>query len=100
MAKGCTKPGGLKGYFAGLLNPILLLSLAMQRESIVSFGIENVNTTVEQALRQQLFFQNRAAVGRWGSVALRASHALGFRAATHVIALVAADCGHSAATAA
>ena len=55
MAKGCTELGGLKGYFGGLPNPILLLSLAMLRESITSSDIENVNTTVEQALQQQLF---------------------------------------------
>mgnify|MGYP000748215089 CR=1 FL=1 len=34
---------------------MLLLSLAMLRESIASSDIENVNTTVEQALQQQLF---------------------------------------------
>ena len=57
MAKACTELGGLKGYFAGLLNPILLLSLAMLHESIASSDIENVNTTVEHALRQQLFLE-------------------------------------------
>ena len=35
----------------------MLLSLAMLRESITSSDIENVNTTVEQALQQQLFFE-------------------------------------------
>ena len=55
MAKTCTELGGLKEYFAGLPNSMLLLSLAMLRESIASSDIENVNTTVEQALQQQLF---------------------------------------------
>ena len=64
MAKACTELGGLKEYFAGLPNSMLRLLLAMLRESIASSDIENVNTTVEHALRQQLFFRNRAAVDR------------------------------------
>ncbi|WP_375417280.1 Fic family protein [uncultured Hymenobacter sp.] len=55
VAKARTELGELKGYSAALPNPILLLSPAILRESIASSNIENVNTTVEQALQQQLF---------------------------------------------
>jgi len=36
-------------------NPMLLLSPAIIRESVASSGIENINTTVEKVLEQQLF---------------------------------------------
>ena len=55
MAKARTELGELKGYSAALPNPMLLLSPAILRESIASSDIENVNTTVERALQQQLF---------------------------------------------
>lgn len=55
VAKARTELGELKGYSAALPNPMLLLSPAILRESIASSAIENVNTTVEQALQQQLF---------------------------------------------
>ena len=55
VAKARTELGELKGYSAALPNPMLLLSPAILRESIASSDIENVNTTVEQALQQQLF---------------------------------------------
>ncbi|MFD1467707.1 Fic family protein [Hymenobacter caeli] len=55
VAKARTELGELKGYSAALPNPLLLLSPAILRESIASSDIENVNTTVEQALQQQLF---------------------------------------------
>lgn len=66
MAKARTEPGELKKYLAGLPNPMVLLSLTMLRESIASSDIESVNTTVEQALRQQLFskIERRAADGK------------------------------------
>ena len=38
-----------------LPNPMLLLSPAIIRESVASSGIENINTTVEKVLEQQLF---------------------------------------------
>ena len=55
MLKARTELGELKGYSAALPNPMLLLSPAILRESIASSNIENINTTVEQALQQQLF---------------------------------------------
>ena len=55
MLKARTELGELKGYSAALPNPLLLLSPAILRESIASSNIENINTTVEQALQQQLF---------------------------------------------
>ena len=55
VAKARTELGELKGYSAALPNPMLLLSPAILRESIASSEIENLNTTVEQALQQQLF---------------------------------------------
>lgn len=55
VAKARTELGELKGYSAALPNPMLLLSPAILRESIASSDIENVNTTVEKALQQQLF---------------------------------------------
>lgn len=41
----------LKGYAAGLPNPSLLISPAVIRESIASSAIENINTTVAEALQ-------------------------------------------------
>lgn len=55
VARARTELGELKGYSAALPNPMLLLSPAILRESIASSEIENVNTTVERALQQQLF---------------------------------------------
>ena len=55
VAKARTELGELKGYSAALPNPMLLLSPAILRESVASSEIENVNTTLEQALQQQLF---------------------------------------------
>ena len=55
VAKARTELGELKGYSAALPNPMLLLSPAILRESVASSEIENVNTTLAQALQQQLF---------------------------------------------
>lgn len=55
MLKARTELGELRGYSAALPNPMLLLSPAILRESIASSNIENINTTVEKALQQQLF---------------------------------------------
>lgn len=55
VAKARIELGELNGYSAALPNPMLLLSPVILRESIASSEIENLNTTVEQALQQQLF---------------------------------------------
>ena len=50
-----TELGELNGYSYALPNPLLLLSPAVIRESVASSNIENINTTVEEALQMQLF---------------------------------------------
>lgn len=55
LLKARTELGELKGYSHALPNPMLLLSPAIIRESVASSGIENINTTVEKVLEQQLF---------------------------------------------
>ncbi|MEK6782076.1 MAG: Fic family protein [Bacteroidota bacterium] len=55
LLKARTELGELKGYSHGLPNPMLFLSPAIIRESVASSGIENINTTVEKVLEQQLF---------------------------------------------
>jgi Fic family protein len=55
LLKARTELGELKGYSHVLPNPGLLLSPAILRESVASSGIENINTTVEKVLEQQLF---------------------------------------------
>lgn len=45
----------LKGYSDGLPNPMLLLSPAILKEAVASSEIENINTTIERVLQQQLF---------------------------------------------
>jgi Fic family protein len=50
-----TELGELNGYSRSLPNPLLLLSPAVIRESVASSNIENINTTMEQALQAQLF---------------------------------------------
>ncbi len=55
LLKARTELGELKGYSHSLPNPMLLLSPAIIRESVASSGIENINTTVEKVLEQQLF---------------------------------------------
>ncbi|MDU0369845.1 Fic family protein [Hymenobacter endophyticus] len=45
----------LKGYSAAMPNPMLLLSPAIIRESVASSEIENIHTTIESALQQELF---------------------------------------------
>lgn len=44
----------LKGYSFGMPNPLLLLSPAILRESIASSEIENIHTTIIDALQNQL----------------------------------------------
>lgn len=45
----------LKGYCSGLPNEMLLLSPAILKEAVASSEIENINTTIEKVLQQQLF---------------------------------------------
>lgn len=45
----------LKGYSAAMPNPMLLLSPAIIRESVASSEIEDIHTTVESVLQQELF---------------------------------------------
>jgi Fic family protein len=55
MLKTRTELGELNGYSYSLPNPLLLLSPAVIRESVASSNIENIHTTVEDALQAQLF---------------------------------------------
>lgn len=55
LLKARTELGELKGYSSALPNPMLLLSPAVLKESVVSSRIENINTTVENVLQGQLF---------------------------------------------
>jgi Fic family protein len=55
MLKTRTELGELNGYSHSLPNPLLLLSPAIIRESVASSNIENINTSMEEALRAQLF---------------------------------------------
>lgn len=50
-----TELGELNGYSYSLPNPLLLLSPAVIKESVASSSIENINTTMEEALQAQLF---------------------------------------------
>ncbi|CAN5525816.1 Fic family protein [soil metagenome] len=50
-----TELAELKGYSASLPNPMLLQGPAIIKESVASSEIENINTTVEKVLQQQLF---------------------------------------------
>ena len=50
-----TELGELNGYSYSLPNPLLLLSPAVIKESVASSNIENINTTMEEALQAQLF---------------------------------------------
>lgn len=50
-----TELGELNGYSYRLPNPLLLLSPAVIKESIASSNIENIHTTMEEALQAQLF---------------------------------------------
>lgn len=55
LLRARTEMGELKGYSFALPNPMLLLSPAIIKESVASSEIENINTTVEKVLEQQLF---------------------------------------------
>jgi Fic family protein len=50
-----TELGELNGYSYSLPNPLLLLSPAVIKESVASSNIENINTTMGEALQAQLF---------------------------------------------
>lgn len=45
----------LKGYALSIPNPMLLLSPAIIKESLASSNIENINTTLENVLENELF---------------------------------------------
>jgi Fic family protein len=55
LLKTRTELGELNGYSYSLPNPLLLLSPAVIKESVASSNIENINTTMEEALQAQLF---------------------------------------------
>lgn len=55
MLKTRTELGELNGYSRSMPNPLLLLSPAIIKESVASSNIENINTTMEEALQAQLF---------------------------------------------
>jgi Fic family protein len=55
LLKTRTELGELNGYSHSLPNPLLLLSPAIIRESVASSGIENIITSMEEALQAQLF---------------------------------------------
>ena len=55
LLRARTELAELKGFSAAIPNPMLLLSPAIIRESVASSGIENIHTTVESALQQELF---------------------------------------------
>jgi len=55
LLKARTQLGELNGYAFAMPNPLLLLSPAIIRESVASSNIENIYTTVERVLQQQLF---------------------------------------------
>ncbi len=55
LLRARTELGELKGYSSALPNPMLLLSPAVLKESVISSRIENINTTVESVLQMQLF---------------------------------------------
>ncbi len=55
LLKARTEIAELKGYMYAMPNPFLLLSPAILTESVASSKVENINTTVEEVLQQQLF---------------------------------------------
>src|SRR4051812_26665981 len=55
LLKARSELGELKGYSYAMPNPMLLLSPSIIKESVASSEIENINTTVEKVLQQQLF---------------------------------------------
>lgn len=55
LVKARTELAELKGYSSAMPNPLLLLSPSILRESLASSEIENINTTMEEVLQQQLF---------------------------------------------
>src|SRR5262245_20980634 len=55
LLKARTKLAELNGYTLALPNPLLLLSPAILKESLASSEIENIHTTLVEALQNQLF---------------------------------------------
>ena len=55
LIKARTELGELKGYSFSMPNPMLLISPAIIKESIASSNIENINTTIVDVLKNQLY---------------------------------------------
>ncbi len=55
ILKARTEIAELKGYMYAMPNPFLLMSPTILQESVASSNVENINTTVEEVLQQQLF---------------------------------------------
>src|SRR5256885_1665521 len=55
LLKARSELGELKGYSYAMPNPMLLLNPSIIKESVASSEIENINTTIEKVLQQQLF---------------------------------------------
>lgn len=55
LMKARTELAELKGYSSALPNPLLLLSPAILKESVASSEIENIHTTLMDALQMELF---------------------------------------------
>lgn len=79
LLKARTELGELKGYSYTLPNPGLLLSPSILRESVASSGIENINTTVEKVLEQQLFPETEQRMENKEVIRYRDAVMFGFR---------------------
>jgi Fic family protein len=55
LLRAKTELAELKGYVSAIPDPMLLVKASILREAIASSGIENIRTTLEAVLRQQLF---------------------------------------------
>lgn len=55
LLKARTEIAELKGYSFSMPNPMLLISPAIIKESVASSNIENINTTIVDVLKNQLF---------------------------------------------
>ena len=69
----------LKGYSFGMPNPMLLLSPAILRESIASSEIENIHTTIIDALQNQLLPESERREGDKEVLHYREAIMWGFR---------------------
>lgn len=62
LLKARTQLAELNGYTLALPNPLLLLSPAILKESLASSEIENIHTTLIEALQNQLFPESKRKV--------------------------------------